>query len=151
MEGLQRFETGRHSLAREVTYDSIIIDHRDSNARRFGPILPRVNILNKMQMFLQATQLKPRHWAGCSEEERTMKMIDMAGNKDKIVELWTIYFENRDVRNPKGQTKKDMVTDLQELAFEMRRRNGENLINQSTFSLTDEGYGVPVINREPNR
>ena len=53
--------------------------------------------------------MKPQGWAGYSEAERSTKTIDLSGNKDRIVEIWMIYFENGDVHDPKRQTKKSQT------------------------------------------
>ena len=122
----QHFVTERGSISMDVSYDKIVID---IPAKWVS--IPR-DILNLRDVYeayhsVRRSKAQLRKWESSDDEARTRMVIALAGTTEKIVDIWKKYFVNARVPNPRKQSKRDMIRDIQELAFELRHRKGEDL------------------------
>ncbi len=122
----QHFVTERGSISMDVSYDKIVID---IPAKWVS--IPR-DILNLRDVYeayhsVRRSKAQLRKWESSDDAERTRMVIALAGTTENIVDIWKKYFVNARVTNPRKQSKRDMIRDIQELVFELRRRKGEDL------------------------
>lgn len=122
----QHFVTERGSILMDVSYDKIVID---IPAKWVSAPRDILNLRDVYEAYHSERRRKEqlRKRESSDDAERTRMVIALAGATEKIVDIWKKYFVNARVPNPRKQSKRDMIRDIQELVFELWRRKGEDL------------------------